>query len=149
MEISALIQLLPTTGIAILQERCYISVQVTVFSHPPDTLLPSSVISSAPVNREKPEITFSYIAHDITEHESNFSKPFNSFQMMLRYHRQPPLSELFYTPSHQKNHYTIAEIPELKCLIQIKMVKIPTSKHSNWFGGLLKTLDILIVVSAQ
>jgi hypothetical protein len=39
-------------------------------------------------------------------------------------------------------------ILELKCLIQIKMVKIPTSKHSNWFGGLLKTVDILIVVAA-
>jgi hypothetical protein len=76
MEIPALSQLLPTTGIAIPRERCYISVQVTVFSRPPDTLLPSSVISSAPVNRKKPEITFSYIVHGITEH--------------------------FYIPSHQK-----------------------------------------------
>jgi hypothetical protein len=102
------------------------------------------VISSAPVNRKKPEITFPYIAHGITEHESNSSKPFNSLQMMLRCRLQPPLPEHFYTPSH----YTIAGILELKCLIQIKMVKIPTSKHSNWFGGLLKTVDILIVVAA-
>jgi hypothetical protein len=87
-------------------------------------------------------------SHGITEHESNSSKPFNSPQMMLRCHRQLPLPEHFYTLSHQKNHYTIAGIPELKCLIQIKMVKIPTSKHSNWFGGLLKTIDILIVVAA-
>jgi hypothetical protein len=65
MEIPALSQLLPTTGIAIPQERCYISVQVTVFSRLPDTLLPSLVISSAPVNRKKPEITFSYITHGI------------------------------------------------------------------------------------
>jgi hypothetical protein len=125
----ALSQLLPTTGIAIPQERCYISVQVTVFSRPPDTLLPSSVICSAPVNRKKPEITFSYIAHGITEHESNSSRPFNSLQMMLRCHQQPPLPEHFCAPSHQKNLYTIAGILELKCLIQIKIVKIPTSKH--------------------
>jgi hypothetical protein len=113
----------PTTGVAISQERSYIFVQVTVFSHLPDILLPSSVISSAPVNRKKPEITFSYTAHGITEHESNSSKLFNSLQMILRCHRQPPLPEHFYTPSHQKNHYTIAGILELKCLIQIKMVR--------------------------
>jgi hypothetical protein len=116
-EILALSQLLPTTGIAIPPERCYISVQVTDFSRPPDTLPPSSVISSAPVNRKKLEITFSYIAHGITEHESNSSKPSNSLQMMLRCHLQPPLPEHFYTLSHQKKHYTIAGIPELKCLI--------------------------------
>jgi hypothetical protein len=148
MEIPALSQLLPITRIAIPQERYYISVQVTVFSRPLDTLLPSSVISSAPVSRKKPEITFSYIAHGITEHELNSSKPFNSPQMMLRCHLQLLLSEHFYTPSHQKNHYTITGILELKYLIQIKILKIPTSKHSNWFGGLLKTVDILIVVAA-
>jgi hypothetical protein len=49
---------------------------------------------------------------------------------------------------HLCSNITIAGIAELKCLIQIKMVKIPTSKHSNWFGGLLKTVDILIVVAA-
>jgi hypothetical protein len=130
MEIPALSQqLLHTTRIAIPQERCYIFVQVTVFSRPPDTLRPSSVPSSAPVNRKKPEITFSYTAHSITEHESNSSKFFNSLQMMLRYHRQLPLPEHFYTLSHQKNHYTIAGILELKCLIKINMVKIPISKH--------------------
>jgi hypothetical protein len=129
MEIPALSQLLPTTEIAIPQEHCCIFVQVTVFSRPPNTLLPSSVISSAPVNREKPETTFFYTAHGITEHESNSSKLSYSLQMMLRCPRQPPLPEHFYTPSHQKNHYTIAGILELKCLIQIKMVKIPTSKH--------------------
>jgi hypothetical protein len=130
MEILALSQLLPTTGIAIPQERCYIFAQVTVFSRPSDTLLPSLVISSAPVNRKKPEITFSYTAYRITEHESNSSKVFNSLQVMLRCHRQPPLPEQFYTPSHQKKkHYTIAGILEFKCLIQIKMVKILTSKH--------------------
>jgi hypothetical protein len=129
MEIPALSQLLPTTEIAIPQEGCYISVQVTVFSRPPDTLLPSSVISSAPVNRKKPEITFFYTAHRITEHESNPSKLFNFLQMMLCCHQQPPLPEHLYTPSHQKNYYTIAGILELKCLIQIKMVKIPASKH--------------------
>jgi hypothetical protein len=106
------------------------------------------VISSALVNRKKPVIAFFYIAHGITEHESNSSKPFNSLQMMLRCHLLPPLPEHFYTPSHQKNHYTIAGILELKCLIEIKMVKILASKHSNWFGGLLKTVDILIVVAA-
>jgi hypothetical protein len=45
-------------------------------------------------------------------------------------------------------NHLLAGIPELKCLVQIKMVKIPTSKHSNWFGGLSKTGDILIVVAA-
>jgi hypothetical protein len=84
------------------QERCYIFVQVTVFSRPPDTLQPSSVISSAPVNRKKPEIAFFYTAYGITEHESNSSKLFNSVQMMLHCHRQPPLSEYFYTSSRQK-----------------------------------------------
>jgi hypothetical protein len=113
MEIPALSQLLPTTGIAIPQERCYIFVQVTVFSRPPDTLLPSSVISSAPVNRKKPEITFSYTAYGITEHESNSSKPFNSLQIMLRCSGSHHYQNL-YAPSHQKNHYTIARILEFQ-----------------------------------
>jgi hypothetical protein len=149
MEVAALRQPLPIIEIVIPQERCYIFVQVTGFSHLPDTLLPSSVISSAPVNRKKPEITLFYTAHAIAEHESNFSKLFNSLQMMLRCHRQPPLPEHFYTPSHQKNRCTIAGILEFECLIQIRMVKIPISKHSNWFGGLLKTVDILIVVASR
>jgi hypothetical protein len=56
------------------------------FSRPPGTLLPSSVINSAPVNRKKSEITFFDTAHGITEHESNSSKLSNSLQMTLRCH---------------------------------------------------------------
>jgi hypothetical protein len=123
----------------IIRYRMYDRMVSTLRAH----TAPSSATSSAPVNRKKREITFFCTAHGITEHGSNSSKLFNSLQMMLRCHRQLPLPEHFYTPSHQKNHYTIAGILELKCLVQIKMVKIPTSKHSNWFGGLLKTIYYL------
>jgi hypothetical protein len=96
----------------------------------------------------KSKETRDHILLHLSRYHRILIKFFQALEMMLRCYRQPPLPEHFYTPGHQKNHYTIAGILELKCLIQIKMVKMPISKHSNRSRGCSKTMDILIAVSA-